>query len=227
MILSLLRGGTNDPATRGGMGSSDYSRNTRRLALILFVALVLVGVFQAITPDPFRHYFVDVVLTRSLIFGVAAASIVFLSAFGGMISLGQTLMYGVCAFTVGNAVTTGGSKGLNLGWNPWVGVLLGIGVTTALGFLMGLLASRSSGLYYLMITLAYGVIGYYFFVQVTVLSGFGGVNQVGAPRLHRRAHHHHQPGAPVLHLLGGGGGGVPAVALRVPHAVRVGPARGA
>jgi branched-chain amino acid transport system permease protein len=43
------------------------------------------------------------------------------------------------------------------------------------------LASRSSGLYYLMITLAYGVIGYYFFVQVTVLSGFGGVNQVGAP----------------------------------------------
>ncbi len=181
MILSLLRGGTNDPGTRDGMGSNAYARNTRRLALILFVALVLVGVFQAITPDPFRHYFVDVVVTRSLIFGVAAASIVFLSAFGGMISLAQTLMYGVCAFTVGNAVTTGGSKGLNLGWNPWVGVLLGIGVTTALGFLMGLLASRSSGLYYLMITLAYGVIGYYFFVQVTVLSGFGGVNQVGAP----------------------------------------------
>ena len=181
MILSLLRGGTNDPGTRDGMGSNAYARNTRRLALILFVALVLVGVFQAITPDPFRHYFVDVVVTRSLIFGVAAASIVFLSAFGGMISLGQTLMYGVCAFTVGNAVTQGGSKGLNLGWNPWVGVLLGIGVTTALGFLMGLLASRSSGLYYLMITLAYGVIGYYFFVQVTVLSGFGGVNQVGAP----------------------------------------------
>ena len=61
MILSLLRGGTNDPGTRDGMGSNAYARNTRRLALILFVALVLVGVFQAITPDPFRHYFVDVV----------------------------------------------------------------------------------------------------------------------------------------------------------------------
>ncbi|MCY4630112.1 MAG: branched-chain amino acid ABC transporter permease [bacterium] len=181
MILSRLRDRAGGAPAGGGTGSSDYSRNTRRLALILLVALALVGVFQGITPDPFRHYFVDVVLTRSLIFGVAAASIVFLSAFGGMISLAQTLMYGVCAFTIGNAVTTGGSKGLNLGWNPWVGVVLGIGVTTALGFLMGLLASRSSGLYYLMITLAYGVIGYYFFVQVTVLSGFGGVNQVRAP----------------------------------------------
>ena len=179
MILARLRG---DPGgIPGGVGSGDYARNTRRLAAALFVALILVGVFQAITPGVFRHYFVDVVMTRSLLFGVAAASIVFLSAFGGMISLAQTLMYGVCAFTVGNAVTTGGSKGLNLGWNPWVGVLLGIGVTTALGFVMGLIASRSSGLYYLMITLAYGVIGFYFFGQVTVLSGFGGVNQVRAP----------------------------------------------
>ena len=179
MILSRLRG---DPGgTSGGVGTGDYARNTRRIAAALFVALVLVGVFQATTPGVFRHYFVDVVMTRSLLFGVAAASIVFLSAFGGMISLAQTLMYGVCAFTIGNAVTTGGSKGLNLGWNPWVGVALGIGVTTALGFVMGLIASRSSGLYYLMITLAYGVIGFYFFGQVTVLSGFGGVNQVRAP----------------------------------------------
>ena len=175
MILSRLRGPV------GGVGSGEYSRNTRRLALNLFVVLVLVGVFQALTPGPFRHYFVDVVLTQSLLLGVAAASIVFLSAFGGMISLAQVLMYGACGFVIGNAVTAGESKGLNLGWNPWVGVLLGVGITTALGFLMGLIASRSSGLYFLMITLAYGVIGFYFFGQVTVLSGFGGVNQVRAP----------------------------------------------
>ena len=177
-MLSRLRG---DPGTPGGAGAGDYGRNTRRIAAAFFAVLVVVGVLQAVAPGPVRHYFVDVVMTRSLQFGTAAASIVFLSAFGGMVSLAQTLMYGVCAFTVGNAGTTGGSKGLNLGWNPWVGVLLGIGVTTALGFVMGLIASRSSGLYYLMITLAYGVIGFYFFGQVTVLSGFGGVNQVRAP----------------------------------------------
>ena len=108
MILARLRGDAG--GTSGGVGVGDYARNTRRIAAAFFVVLVLVGVFQAITPDPFRHYFVDVVMTRSLLFGVAAASIVFLSAFGGMISLAQTLMYGVCAFTIGNAVTTGAAK---------------------------------------------------------------------------------------------------------------------
>ena len=184
MTLAGLRGsgGEAGEARSGrGVGSGEYSGNTRRLALIMLVVLVLVGVFQALTPDPFRHYFVDVVLTQSLLLGVAAASIVFLSAFGGMISLAQVFLYGACGFVIGNAVTTGESKGLNLGWNPWLGVLLGVGVTTALGFLLGVIASRSSGLYYLMITLAYGVIGNYFFGQVTVLSGFGGVNQVRAP----------------------------------------------
>ena len=184
MTLAGLRGSGGEageaPSGRG-VGSGAYSGNTRRLALIMLVVLVLVGVFQALTPEPFRHYFVDVVLTQSLLLGVAAASIVFLSAFGGMISLAQVFLYGACGFVIGNAVTTGESKGLNLGWNPWLGVLLGVGVTTALGFLLGVIASRSSGLYYLMITLAYGVIGNYFFGQVTVLSGFGGVNQVRAP----------------------------------------------
>jgi len=182
--LAGLRGSGGEagesPAGRG-VGAGEYSRNTRRLALAMLVVLVLVGVFQALTPDPFRHYFVDVVLTQSLLLGVAAASIVFLSAFGGMISLAQVFLYGACGFVIGNAVTTGESKGLNLGWNPWLGVLLGVGIATALGFLLGIIASRSSGLYYLMITLAYGVIGNYFFGQVTVLSGFGGVNQVRAP----------------------------------------------
>lgn len=173
-------GGEMAAASRGD-GADAYRRQTRRLAAVMLAVLTLVGVFQAITPDVFRHYFVDVVLTQSLLLGVAAASIVFLSAFGGMISLAQVFLYGACGFVIGNAVTTGESKGLNLGWNPWLGVLLGVGVTTALGFLLGVIASRSSGLYYLMITLAYGVIGNYFFGQVTVLSGFGGVNQVRAP----------------------------------------------
>lgn len=184
MSLSGL-GGTGDgaaeaPAQRGS-GAAAFSSGLRRLALIMLAVLAAVGVFQALTPGPFRHYFVDVVLTQSLLLGVAAASIVFLSAFGGMISLAQVFLYGACGFVIGNAVTTGESKGLNLGWNPWLGVLLGVGITTALGFLLGIIASRSSGLYYLMITLAYGVIGNYFFGQVTVLSGFGGVNQVRAP----------------------------------------------
>lgn len=140
------------------------------------VVLVLI-VIPAFTSD----FFVSFVVTQALLQGVAAASLIFLAAYGGMISLAQTLMFGFCGFVIGNAVTQGGSKGLNLGLDPWLGVLIGLALTVILGFVFGVIASRSAGLYFLMITLTFGVIGFFFFGQVTTFSGFGGINQIVAP----------------------------------------------
>ena len=146
----------------------------RAMLLVVLVVLILAPAFST-------TFFVSFVLTQTLWLGIAAASLIFLAAYGGMISLAQTLMYGFAGFAIGNAVTQGGSKGLNLGLNPWVGVAIGIVFTTVLAFILGLVASRSTGLYYLMITLTFGVIGFYFFGQVTTFSGFGGINQIVAP----------------------------------------------
>lgn len=145
------------------------------------LALVSVFVVLLVAPLIWSDFFISFVLTQALLFGVAAASLIFLAAYGGMISLAQTLMFGFSGFVIGNAVTQGGSKGLNLGLDPWLGILIAIGLTTVLGFLLGAVASRSAGLYYLMITLTFGVIGFYFFGQVTTFSGFGGINQIVAP----------------------------------------------
>jgi branched-chain amino acid transport system permease protein len=146
----------------------------RVLILIALVALIVAPFFTS-------DFFVSFVLTQALLLGVAAASLIFLAAYGGMVSLAQTLMFGFTGFVIGNAVTTGGSKGLNLGLDPWVGVVLGVTFTTILAFVLGAVASRSTGLYFLMITLTFGVIGFFFFGQVTTFSGFGGINQVRAP----------------------------------------------
>jgi branched-chain amino acid transport system permease protein len=145
--------------------------------VILVAVIATLVVIPAMTSD----FFVSFVLTQVLLLGIAAASLIFLSAYGGMVSLAQTLLFGVCGFVIGNAVTTGGSKGLNLGLDPWVGVLLGVSITTVLAFVLGAIASRSTALYFLMITLTFGVIGFFFFGQVTTFSGFGGINQVRAP----------------------------------------------
>ena len=117
-------------------------------------ALVLV----ALGPLIFSTYWVSFVLTQVFLLGIAAASLIFLSAYGGMVSLAQVSIYGIAGFVVGNVVTTGDSKGLNLGWNPWLGVLLGIAIATAIAFVFGALASRSTGIYFLMITLTFAVI---------------------------------------------------------------------
>lgn len=140
-------------------------------------------VLAALAPLLFSPFFVGFILTQTLWLGIAAASLIFLSAYGGMVSLAQVALYGIAGFTLGNVVTTGESQGLNLGWNPWLGVLLAIVITTLVGLILGAMASRSTGIYFLMITLTYAVIAYYFFGQVVTFSGFGGISSIRAPDL--------------------------------------------
>jgi branched-chain amino acid transport system permease protein len=146
----------------------------------------------ALAPLIFGGYFAHQLLTQTFWLGIAACSLIFLSAYGGMVSLGQVALYGTAGFVLGNAVTTGQVKGLHLGYNPWVGVMLAIVITTAMGLLIGAIASRSAGIYFLMITLTFSVLANAFFGQVTVLSGFSGIggiqvhtpSLIGNPNLH-------------------------------------------
>ncbi|MET1009284.1 MAG: branched-chain amino acid ABC transporter permease [Gaiellaceae bacterium] len=138
------------------------------------VALLL----AALGPLIFSDYWVSFILTQAFLMGIAAASLIFLSAYGGMVSLAQGSLAGVAGFALGNMVTRAESKGLNLGWDPWLSVLLAILITVAIGLLFGALASRSTGIYFLMITLTLGVLVYYFFGQVTEVSGFSGISGI-------------------------------------------------
>ena len=150
---------------------------------IAAAALVLV----AIGPLVFNDYWLGFVLTQTFLMGIAAASLIFLSAYGGMISLAQVALYGIAGFALGNMVTQAEAKGLNLGWDPWLSVVLAILITTAIGLVFGAISSRSFGIYFLMITLTYAVIVNYFFGQVTALSGFSGLSGIAryAPDLVR------------------------------------------
>jgi branched-chain amino acid transport system permease protein len=144
-------------------------------------AVALVAAVAA--PLYVSSYWVGALLTQMLFLGIVAASLIFLSAYGGMVSLAQVAVYGIAGFVVGNATTNGNTKGLNLGWNPWWGVIAGILIAVAAGFLFGALASRSVGIYFLMITLTYSVIANLSFGQVTDVSGFGGISGIPAPGL--------------------------------------------
>ncbi|MGH3141692.1 MAG: branched-chain amino acid ABC transporter permease, partial [Gaiellales bacterium] len=119
---------------------------------------------------------IDPILTPTLIFGLGAASLIFLSAYGGMISLAQTALMGIAGYAIGNMVSEGGAggetKGLAQGWDPTVALVLGIAVTVLFAFVFGAVASRSYGIYFLMLTLTFGVIANLFFGSVTKLGGF-------------------------------------------------------
>jgi branched-chain amino acid transport system permease protein len=139
---------------------------------------VIVAVF-ALAPLLFDDFFVSVILTKALWLGVAAASLVFLAAFGGMVSLGQVGIYGIAGMMFANLVAADG--GNPAAWNPWIAAIVAIVIATLVGLVFGAISARSEGIYFLMITLAFSVLVYYFFLQVTQLSGFGGVNNVELP----------------------------------------------
>ena len=129
------------------------------------------------------EYWVGNLLTNMLFLGIVAASLIFLSANAGMVSLAQVSLYGIAGFVVGNLTTNGNTKGLNLNWDPWWGAIAGIAAATAVGLLFGALSSRSYAIYFLMITLTFSVIANLFFAEVTDVSGFGGISGIPAPKL--------------------------------------------
>jgi branched-chain amino acid transport system permease protein len=139
-------------------------------------------VLAALGPLVFNQYWAHQILIETFLFGIAAASLIFLSAYGGMVSLAQTALFGIAGVILGNLATQGGpggtSKGLHLGWDPTVALVVAIAMTTAIGLMFGAIAARSVGIYFLMITLTYSVITTYFLGQVTLVSGFSGIGGI-------------------------------------------------
>jgi branched-chain amino acid transport system permease protein len=146
---------------------------------IAALALLLVIIWPA---AGWSSYWSHTILTETFIFGIAAASLVFLSAYGGMVSLAQTALFGMAGIIYGNLATKGGpggtSKGLHLGWDPTVALVVTLVITTVIGLIGGAVAARSAGIYFLMITLTYSVIAWYTLGQVTNISGFSGIGGI-------------------------------------------------
>jgi len=140
------------------------------------VALAGLLVVVLLVPQLFSTFFASSIGVQSLVLGIAAASIIFLNAVVGMVSLAQTALYGVAAYTTAKLA-------VDLGVDPWVAALVAVGVTVVVALLFGAVASRSGGIYFLMITLASSVITYYFFSQVTAFGSHEGINGVTPPAL--------------------------------------------
>jgi branched-chain amino acid transport system permease protein len=136
-------------------------------------------VLALLAPMLFSSFYVNSILTQALILGIGAASLIYLSAYGGMISLAQTGLMGIGGYALANMVTQrvpgGETKGLLLGWNPTVALIAALLLTVAIGLIFGAVASRSYGIYFLMLTLTYTVIAFLFVGSVTLIGGFSPV----------------------------------------------------
>ncbi len=143
-------------------------------------AIGVVGLVLAVlAPAIVSGFWLNSILTQALILGIGAASLIFLSAYGGMISLAQTGLMGIAGYALANMVTQrvpgGETKGLLLGWDPTLALIAAILFTVGIGLVFGAVASRSFGIYFLMLTLTYTVIAFLFVGSVTLIGGFSPV----------------------------------------------------
>jgi branched-chain amino acid transport system permease protein len=130
-------------------------------------AAVLLFAFPMIATWAGNPFWMDVVV-RILIFSIAALSLDFLLGYAGLVSFGHALFLGVGAYAVGILAF----HGVTSGFIQWPIALLAAAIIAAV---VGTVALRTSGLFFLMITLALAQMFYYVAVGLYVYGGDDGL----------------------------------------------------
>jgi branched-chain amino acid transport system permease protein len=120
---------------------------------------------------PFVVY--PVFLMNVLCMALFASAFNLLLGYTGLLSFGHAAFLGSAGYVAGHAARA-------WGLDPLLAILAGTAVATVLGFLIGSLAIRRSGIYFAMITLGFAQMIYFLAVQLPFTGGEDGLQ--GIPR---------------------------------------------
>jgi branched-chain amino acid transport system permease protein len=148
-------------------GSTPWAR---RLGFVLAL-VVLVAV------PPVLPRFLLTLLTQTLIYAILAMSLDILLGYTGLSSLGHAAYLGLGAYSVGILSTRHGA-------GFWTTLVVGVVLAGVVAGLFGLVALRATGVYFLMITLALGMVVWGLANRwVSLTKGDNGISPVPRPDL--------------------------------------------
>ena len=137
------------------------------------VVLVALAMFPLVAPMFDMAFYIGFV-RRVLIVALAAASLNFILGFGGMVALGHAGFIGVGAYTV----VALAEAGFTSAWLMWPAAAL---VAAFIAALVGTVALRTRGVYFIMATLAFAQMLYYICVSLRTYGGDDGYNLMQRP----------------------------------------------
>jgi branched-chain amino acid transport system permease protein len=139
------------------------TRESLRWALVavLVAALLLLPAFA-------EKYYIQFA-TKILIMGIFAMSLDLLVGYTGLVSLGHAAFYGLAAYVL--ALVSPQYAGANL----WVSLPLAMGVAALFALAIGSLVLRTSGIYFIMVTLAFAQMLYFVFHDTKIAGGSDGI----------------------------------------------------
>jgi branched-chain amino acid transport system permease protein len=131
---------------------------------------ILVAILVAIPPIMValkQPFYVDLV-RRIMILAIAAVSLNLILGYGGMVSFGHAAYIGIGAYAVGIL----GFYGIG---NGWVHMAVAIGASALVALAIGAVSIRTSGIYFIMITLAFTQMLYYLGISIAEFGGDDGM----------------------------------------------------
>lgn len=139
-------------------------------------ATLAVGLGALLLVPPILSPFLLSLLTQALIWAILAMSLDLLLGYTGLVSLGHAAYLGLGAYSLALLTTRGASFGVGLA----VGVLVAAGAAAV----FGLVALRATGVYFLMITLALGMVVWGLAHRwVSLTQGDNGISGIPRPDL--------------------------------------------
>ena len=135
-----------------------------KAALVLFVLFALMPPLASALNDPFYV----LIGTRILAYAIAAMALDLILGYGAMVSFGHAAYLGFGAY----AVAILQSYGIN---DLILQILFAIGISAVFALVTGAISLRTRGVYFIMITLAFGQMAFFFFISLSAYGGDDGV----------------------------------------------------
>jgi branched-chain amino acid transport system permease protein len=138
----------------------------RRLFLWGFSILALIALPPAVMALG-QPFYIDLV-RRIMILAIAAISLNLILGYGGLVSFGHAAYLGIGAYAVGILAF----YGVGNGWVQWAAA---IGASALVALAIGAVSIRTSGIYFIMITLAFTQMLYYLGISIAEFGGDDGM----------------------------------------------------
>ncbi|KRC00479.1 ABC transporter permease [Hydrogenophaga sp. Root209] len=146
------------------MKTSELLRPSLAIPLLVFAGLAALP-FVATAMD--QSFYIALV-ARMIIYAIAASALNLALGYGGLVSFGHALFMGLGSYAVAISAEHGVGSG-------WVHLAITLVVCGAVGWITGLISLRTSGIAFIMITLAFAQMGYYLFVSLKQYGGDDGL----------------------------------------------------
>jgi branched-chain amino acid transport system permease protein len=139
----------------------------KKTLLLSGIAVLLLIALPPLALKLGQPFYLDLV-RRIMILAIAAISLNLILGYGGLVSFGHAAYLGIGAYAVGIL----GFYGITNGWLQWA---VAMGASALVALAIGAVSIRASGIYFIMITLAFTQMLYYLGISVAEFGGDDGM----------------------------------------------------